>query len=66
MSRERRLSVPRTGRAPVQERCAACGWTLTILRGHSTAQLFHPLRCPSCGSRAWIVATADHGRDSAA
>jgi len=46
------------GEAPASgqtERCVACGWTLTVLRGHPTAKLFHPLRCPRCGGSGWTA-----------
>lgn len=37
------------------EWCTACGWSLNVLRGHSTARLFHPTRCPRCGTASWEV-----------
>jgi hypothetical protein len=39
-------------------RCTACGWRLTILRSHPTARLFHPVRCPCCGSTLWSFTDA--------
>jgi hypothetical protein len=52
--------------APTVERCATCGWTLTVLAGHPTATLFHPLRCPCCGGKVWTTNAAGDSESSAA